>query len=66
VTRRSPERMLLGSVAVPDIVLAHWVSDRDPGTSGVRRPLAVAVPVARWPTLRRNSAAIFPRPVRGP
>jgi hypothetical protein len=55
VTRRLPERMLLGSVAVPDIVLAHRVSDPDPVTSGV----------ARWPTLWMIPAAIFPRPVRG-
>jgi hypothetical protein len=35
VTRRLPERTLLGSVAVPDIVLAHRVSDPDRVTSGV-------------------------------
>jgi hypothetical protein len=35
VTRRLPERTLIGSVAVPDIVLAHWVSDPDRVTSGV-------------------------------
>jgi hypothetical protein len=50
VTRRLPERMLLGSVAVPDIVLAHRVSDPDRVIGGVRWPLAVAVAVARWPT----------------
>jgi hypothetical protein len=55
VTRRLPERMLLGSLAVPDIVLAYRVSDADPVTSGV----------ARWTTLRMIPAAIFPRPVRG-
>jgi hypothetical protein len=66
VTRRLPERMLLGSVAVPDIVLAHRVSDPDRVIGGVRWPLAVAVAVARWPTLRMIPAAIFPRPVRRP
>jgi hypothetical protein len=65
VTRRLPERMLLGSVAVPDIVLAHRVSNPDRVTGGVRRPLAVAVAVARWPTSTEIPAAIFPRPVRG-
>ena len=50
MTRRLPERMLLGSVAVPDIVLAHRVSDPDRVIGGVRWPLAVAVAVARWPT----------------
>jgi hypothetical protein len=35
VTRRPPERTLLGSVAVPDIVLAHRVSDPDRVASGV-------------------------------
>jgi hypothetical protein len=35
VTRRLPERTLLGSVAVPDIVLAHRASDPDRVTSGV-------------------------------
>jgi hypothetical protein len=53
VTRRLPERMLLGSVAVPDIVLAHRVSDPDPVTSGV----------ARWPTTDDSSRDI---PKAGP
>jgi hypothetical protein len=35
VTPRLPERRLLGSVAVPDIVMAYRVSDADPVTSGV-------------------------------
>jgi hypothetical protein len=35
VTRRLPERMLLGSVAVPDVDLAHRGSDPDRVTSGV-------------------------------
>ena len=51
MTRRLPERMLLGSVAVPDIVLAHRVSDPDPVTSGV----------ARWPTLRMISSRDIPK-----
>jgi hypothetical protein len=65
VTRRLPERMLLGSVAVPDIVLAHRVSDPRRVTVGVRRPLAVRWPSRDGPPLRRIPAAIFPRPVRG-
>ena len=35
MTRRLPERTLLGSVAVLDIVLAYRVSDPDRVTSGV-------------------------------
>jgi hypothetical protein len=35
VARRLPERMLLGIVAVLDIVLAHRVSNPDRGTSAV-------------------------------
>ena len=35
MTRRLPEHTLLGSVAVPDIVLAHRASDPDRVTSGV-------------------------------
>jgi hypothetical protein len=66
VTRRLPERMLLGSVAVPDIVLAHRVSNPDRVTGGVRRPLAVAVAVARWPTSTEDSSRDIPKAGPGP
>jgi hypothetical protein len=65
VTRRLPVRMLLGSVAVLDIVLAHRVSNPDRVTSGVRTAAAVAVAAARWPAPQMIPAAIFPRPVQG-
>jgi hypothetical protein len=65
VTRRLLERMLLGSVAVPDIVLAHRVSDPDRVTGGVRRPLAV-----RWPSRDgphpRDSSRDIPKAGPGP
>jgi hypothetical protein len=66
VTRRLPERMLLGSVAVPDIVLAHRVSNPDRVTGRVRRPLAVAVTVARWPTSTEDSSRDIPNAGPGP
>jgi hypothetical protein len=66
VTRRLPERMLLGSVAVPDIVLAHRVSNPDRVTGGVRRPLAVAVAVARWPTPKEDPSRDIPKAGPGP
>jgi hypothetical protein len=67
VTRRLPERTLLGSVAVPDIVLAHRASDPDRVTSGV--PTAACSWSGRRAMahpLRRIPAAIFPRPVQEP
>ena len=66
MTRRLPERMLLGSVAVPDIVLAHRVSNPDRVTGGARRPLAVAAAVAPAATRTSSSHDIpkgGPRPV---
>ena len=66
MTRRLPERMLLGSVAVPDIVLAHRVSNPDRVTGGARRPLAVAVAVARWPTSTEDSSRDIPKAGPGP
>ena len=65
MTRRLPERMLLGSVAVPDIVLAHRVSNPDRVTGGVRGPLQLRWPSRDGPPRRRIPAAIFPTPVRG-
>jgi hypothetical protein len=56
VTRRLPERMLLGSLAVPDIVLAYRVSDADPVTGGV----------ARWPTPTEDSGRDIPKAGPGP
>jgi hypothetical protein len=51
VTGRLPERMLLGSVAVPDIVLTHRVSNPDRVTGGV----------ARWPTPTEDSSRDIPK-----
>ena len=51
MTRRLPERMVRGSVAVPDIVLAHRVSDPDRVTGGV----------AQWPTPTEDSSRDIPK-----
>jgi hypothetical protein len=56
VTRRLPERMLLGSVAVPDIVLALRVSNPDRVTGGV----------ALWHTPTEDSGRDIPKAGPGP
>jgi hypothetical protein len=66
VTRRLPERMLLGSVAVPDIVLAHRVSNPDRVTGGARRPPRLPAAVARWPTPTEDSSRDIPKAGPGP